>query len=250
MEKKINKILVMGNMSSGKSTFINTILKNEILPTSNLACTSKEFKLIIDNSRKTYSYYIDGKRKSLKFNGLEKIKFLNQDKDINEIIIKGPSILPNLNMCEIYDSPGPNNSVDITHKNITFNMLKNKKFNKIIFLLNAGNLFTVDDKTSLEELVKLGYGVESEITIVVNKIDKIHISDEADDIEIINKTNDFLTSLGIKKNKIYLYSSLYFILKNKKEKNRSEKRILLLLEEIYNSKKVREFKNFRREIFS
>ena len=248
-EKKIKKILVIGNMSSGKSTFINSILKENILPTSNQACTAKEIKLVISNKKKFFSYYMDGKRKSLKKNGRLKISSLNGSSEISKIGIKGPSILNKLEGYEIYDSPGPNNSIDTEHKDTTLNLLKIGEFEKVIFVFNAGNLFTTDDRILLESLLKENYGTKKEIIVVVNKMDKIHISEESTDIEILNRVKEFLNKMEIKKIKIFLYSSIYFYLKKEKEKTKSEKRLLTLLEDIYDKKKIKEFKEIRKQIF-
>ena len=46
---KFRRIFVIGNMSSGKSTFLNSLLKENILPSSNLACNSKKIILNINN---------------------------------------------------------------------------------------------------------------------------------------------------------------------------------------------------------
>lgn len=248
MEKN-RKVLVLGNMSSGKSTFINSILKENILPTSNQACTSKEIKIIVDNSRKTFSYYVNNRRKSLKNDGLNKMNILNKDKEVLDITLKGPSVIGELNKFEIYDSPGPNNSIDLLHKNITLKMLEKKDFYKVIFLLNAGNLFTLDDKLTLEEIQKQGYGVSEELIIVINKIDKIHFSEENTDEEIIEKTAEFLENIGIKKYKIFLYSSLYFVLFKEMNKTKSQKRELEVLKDLYGTRKIREFKKVRKKIF-
>lgn len=249
MQKKSKKILMIGNMSSGKSTLINSILKENILPTSNQACTAKEIKIIISNRRKYFSYYINEKRKSLKEDGEKKVNFLNSSSEVSKIEIKGPSFFEKLEGYEIYDSPGPNNSIDMGHQNTTLDMLKNGEFEKVIFVFNAGNLFITDDKILLENLLREKYGIEKEITVVVNKIDKIHISGESTDEEIINKVKDFLKKIGMKKYKIFLYSSIYFCLRKKVEKTKSEKRLLSLLEEIYGGRKIKKLREIRKQIF-
>lgn len=248
-EKKSKKILVIGNMSSGKSTFINSILNENILPTSNQACTAKEIQITISNKRKFFSYYIDERRKSLKKDGKLKVSSINNSSEVSNIKIKGPSIFNKLEDYEIYDSPGPNNSINTEHKNTTLNMLRRGEFEKVIFVFNAGNLFTTDDKVLLENLLKEGYGTAKEVTIVVNKMDKIHISEESTDSEVLSKVKEFLDKMEMKKYKIFLYSSIYFCLKKEKEKTKSEKRLLTLLEEIYDKKKIKELKRIRKEIF-
>lgn len=247
--KKTKKILIIGNMSSGKSTLINSILKENILPTSNQACTAKEIKITVSNKRRFFSYYIGEKRRSLKKEGSLKVSTLNNSSEISKIEIIGPSYFRELEGYEIYDSPGPNNSIDIKHKDTTLNILKNGEFERVIFVFNAGNLFTIDDKILLETLLKEKYGIRKEIVVVVNKMDKIHISEESTDEEVTTKVKDFLKKIGIKKYKVFLYSSVYFFLKKNVEKNKSEKRFLNLLEEIYDKNKIKELKQIRKKIF-
>lgn len=251
IENKENskKILIIGTMSSGKSTFINSILKENILPTSNLACTSKEIKITISNKKKNFSYYLGNRMRSLKNDGFSKINFLNTSSNILNIEIKGPSLIEKMDGYEIYDSPGPNNSINIEHKEISIGIFKNKKFEKVIYVFNAGNLFTTDDKILLEEIMKKGYGTIKPLIVVVNKIDKIHISEESTDDEIKSSVDKFLKMLGITNYKTFLYSSIYFSLGKQKNKTKSEKRLFLLLKEIYGSKKIRELKKIRKEIF-
>lgn len=248
-EKKSKKILIVGNMSSGKSTFINSILRENILPTSNQACTAKEIKIKISNKKKYFSYCLDQRSRSLKKDGREKVSFLNNSSKISKIEIKGPSVFPKLEGYEIYDSPGPNNSIDVEHKNTTLNMLNNDEFEKVIFIFNAGNLFTTDDKTLLESLLKENYGIEKKLTVVVNKIDKIYITEENTDDEIIKKVEEFLEKFGMKKYNIFLYSSIYFYLKKESEKTKSEERLLKLLEEIYEKNGIKKLKEIRKKIF-
>ncbi len=236
-------------MSSGKSTFINSILKENILPTSNLACTAKEMKIIIVNNNKNFYYYTeDERKKSLRKDGLEKMNFLNKNERFENIIIKGPSIIEKLDGCEIYDSPGINNSMDLEHRNVTVEMLKRNEFDRVIFLMNAGNLFTTDDQSFMETLKKEEYGKNRELYVVINKIDKIHLTEESTDEELIKKATEFFYNNDMPLCKVYLYSSLYFVLRKTKEKTRSQKRAFNLLNEIYGSRQINEFKKIRKKI--
>ena len=49
-EKILNEVIVLATMSSGKSTIINTLLGEDILPNENQACTAKIFK-VLDNDK-------------------------------------------------------------------------------------------------------------------------------------------------------------------------------------------------------
>ena len=250
MQNVKRKILVVGNISSGKSTFLNSILHTDILPTSNLACTAKEIKIIVKNKNKTYISYLNQKRKYLKDDGNCIMKDLNENGEKNQITIIGPSVFKHLDGCEIYDSPGINNSMDTNHKAITLKSLKKKKIDRVIFLMNAENLFTTDDKETLESIIAINPKLKDKIYIVINKMDKIKLTGESTNKEIKEKCVKFLKNLEIEKkpSEIYLFSALYFTLERKEQKSRSETRLLSLLEDIYSKREIKEMHKIRKKI--
>ena len=48
--KKIFPMLVIATMSSGKSTLINALLGQQILPSKNEACTAKTYSILDDDT--------------------------------------------------------------------------------------------------------------------------------------------------------------------------------------------------------
>ena len=51
-------VVVMANMSSGKSTLINALLEKDILPSKNQACTAKIYSILDDDSADGYKIYV------------------------------------------------------------------------------------------------------------------------------------------------------------------------------------------------
>ena len=49
------EIIIASTMSSGKSTFINALIGMDLLPTSNLACTHKIYRIIDIDEQKHFS---------------------------------------------------------------------------------------------------------------------------------------------------------------------------------------------------
>ena len=53
---KLNKYLVIGTMSAGKSTFLNSLIGLEIFPSKNEACTSKVISYFANPTMKSFLY--------------------------------------------------------------------------------------------------------------------------------------------------------------------------------------------------
>lgn len=205
-----HNIGVIATMSSGKSTLINALLGEEVLPNENQACTAKIFK-IIDNDTLDYL-----RIKAVDKNGennivtKEELKSLNSSKEITEILIEGNFkgiknriVDKNLHQLCLIDTPGPNNSLDINHKEIAFKLIENSNLDKFLYVLNATQLGVNDDKKLLLDLFELkkSSNKDFEIIFILNKMDEIDFERENPD-SIIDNVKKYLNSLGIKDPKV------------------------------------------------
>ena len=225
---KFRRIFVIGNMSSGKSTFLNSLLKENILPSSNLACTSKKIILNINNKLRDSYVFLKEEKINLNLNK-ELVKILNSNDEKEDIILKAPSNYSKLQNTIFYDTPGINNSMDIGHSIITKENLENlKKEDKVILIMNAENLFSTDDQRLVSYLLSKGIGKNKKLIVVINKIDAILLSEENTISEILKNTKKFLELNEIDNYDVYVYSAIYYKLKrdeknlDKKEKRRLE----------------------------
>lgn len=215
MVKKSNKIKisVIATMSSGKSTLINSLLGEELMPSKSEACTAKIIR--IDNNSNSDTF------KLIKVNGSEKIKEvnveeinkLNIDESIEEITIEGKiDAFSRFNNIQLIDTPGPNNSLDSKHKKTTMEFIKNELTDIMIFILDGSKLLTDDESYLVQKIIEETEGKidESNILFVVNKAD-----DFKSDDDIGNIKNDILTKLKsfkIKNPKIHFVSAYYYLL--------------------------------------
>lgn len=193
-EKQPFGIMVTATMSAGKSTFINSLTGKYMCLSQNMACTSKIHSIINKPFEDGFSYEYDhdlvmtaGKEELLNDNELntsDKI-YVSTHYDgrlENERII-------------INDSPGVNFSGDSDHKLIADRLIKRRRYNLLIYVMNSTQLATNDEDEHLE-FVKYTIG-HSPIIFVMNKIDSYHVEDE-DVMETINRQTEYLKKKGFK----------------------------------------------------
>lgn len=219
--KKTFDIAVCATVSSGKSTFINALLGNELLPEANEATTA-----LITTICNSYEKYRTVGYSTLKESVYDVINsdFFNEDKMIKDKIdywntnlsndgrifvqYKFDGISCKNKTCVIHDTPGTNSSRYPKHHDITMNFLKNNRLDAIIFLLDVSqSLTTTDVEFLLTELYnKVIVETKIPILFVFNKCDKI--DKEKEDLENnSNKYKNDLEKIGYKNPKIFYLSS-------------------------------------------
>ena len=214
-------VVIMAPMSAGKSTLINAILGQELLPSENQACTAticrikdiddKEgFDAIVKDEKGKVIY----KKNNIDLSYLEEINKKGNNEQIEITLegdIKGVSS-DSMNLLLI-DTPGPNNSQNDKHKEVTYSYLKdNTKNALIIYVLNATQLSTNDDKSILQEIsqvVKNNKSIDDRILFVLNRVDDLKIKKEPLDV-IVDKCRSYLEEdFGIVNPKIFPMSAEY-----------------------------------------
>ena len=176
------RVLVMGQFSSGKSTFLNALMGNLLLPTKAIPTTATIGEITYAETPSA-TLYPKNKRQSpfpIKLEDMAKyivIDHSESDRDevktenpYEKILIKYP--LPICKMgIDLIDSPGTNDPT--CHDRVTQDYLPNA--DAIIYIMNSAQAFDSGDKAEIERLVALGY---KSIIFVLNYFDVIEANDD------------------------------------------------------------------------
>lgn len=187
-------VMVTATMSAGKSTFINALIGKYVCLSQNMACTSKIHRII---NKPFEDGFIDKYDHDLALAAGKEELLHNNESNRSDRIIVGTRFIGELcnDRIIVNDSPGVNFSRNYEHKSITEKIIKSRKFNLLIYIMNATQLGTNDESSHLE-YVKKTIG-RTPVLFLINKIDTFNIEEE--DIEAtIKRQIDFLKKKGFK----------------------------------------------------
>ncbi|MGL5126564.1 MAG: dynamin family protein [Fusobacteriaceae bacterium] len=253
------KIAVMAPMSSGKSTFINALLGNDILPAENIACTSKIFEIVNNKHLSKGEYKARLVLNSQPISEWKKVeretldnlqKTMDDGENINtKIELTGNfSFLSNENYnIKLIDTPGPNNDNNSDHRQESFNFIKNEKDCIILYVLDSTSLTTKDSGEYISEIARFLNENENEkelsdkIIFILNKFDCASVS-RGEDKRIYEDALMFLKNKGIKNPNIFPISSFFIKSLRKGLKNIDEETMTEEEEEEYD-----EFKKIQKK---
>lgn len=185
-------INVVATMSSGKSTLINSLLGRRLMPMGQMATTATIVRIFTTPDQDFYSGI-----------AYDKVgKEVCKEKDLNIKIMRGWNNNPDISQIDIYgpvpcagtagmrlvliDTPGPNNSRDEHHRELTYNMLSNSDKSMVLFVLNAEQLNINDEKYFMDYVCNCmkegGKQSRDRYIFAVNKINSFKPED-GDDVE-------------------------------------------------------------------
>lgn len=188
------KIMISATMSAGKSTLMNALTGKNISLTQSMACTSKIHTIVSKpfedgiSSEFDYKLSVDASKEELLTD--------NTDNKSTQIVVStffngslgGRRLI-------VYDSPGVNSYENAAHTEIAEKMLKSKKYNLLLYVINATQLGTTDEEQHLR-FVSQTLG-RRKILFVLNKVDHL-FSEENPLSDIIARQRDFLRYYGFK----------------------------------------------------
>ncbi|MBU2737688.1 dynamin family protein [Acidithiobacillus concretivorus] len=213
-------VYVVATMSAGKSTLINAMLGNDLLPAANEATTATITRIIDDEQ-------VKGKFKAKRFDemgnileseeniGLEKLKIWNQQEGTFRIDIEGDIVAiekrDNVRLV-LTDTPGPNNSQNDEHRRKTMEFIQDSRRNPLIlYILNGTQLSTHDDKILLNLVAKQmsegGKQSKDRFIFVVNKMDAFDPEKGEDPSKTLDNVRNYLKSNGILNPLVYPVSA-------------------------------------------
>ena len=205
------EINVVATMSSGKSTLINALLGQQLMPAANEATTANIVK-IVDTNQDNFSATAYDKSgqivKELNNVTLEDMQNLNDNIKVSTIEIKGkiPFVSSVGMKLVLVDTPGTNNSRDKSHGEITYKMIANSDKSLVLYVMNGRQLGINDEKILLDYVCQSmkdgGKKARERFIFTVNQMDAFVPIKENDGPDCITKTLDKVKS-GLEDREIY-----------------------------------------------
>ena len=210
------EVNVVATMSAGKSTLINALLRQKLMPAKQEACTATITEIKDNDADRFMAKVYDTSGNLIQTYpelSFEIMDSLNSNPEVSKIHVEGniPFVTSEDVSLVLVDTPGPNNSRDPEHKAATYRMLSESSKTVVLYILNATQLAVNDDYNLLSHVadsMKVG-GKQSRdrFIFVVNKLDDFKKGE--DSIEAaITKVRDYLRDNGIENANIYPTSAL------------------------------------------
>lgn len=202
------KMAVMAPMSCGKSTLINALLGQPLLPAGNDGTTAKIARIHDCDDQAAFTVQAsdeyDEALGPVQPAEKELLKELNNDKNVHYLDLYGdiPGVSgQNFHLC-IEDTPGPDNSATTVHSAITESVIKDRKNRPlIIYVLDATKPEIKSDCALLDsiaaEIKAQGKEAQDRFIIVMNKADALDESDDGNIKDVVQRRQAYLAERGI-----------------------------------------------------
>ena len=210
------EVNVVATMSAGKSTLINALLRQKLMPAKQEACTATITEIKDNDADHFMAKVYDSSGNLIQTHPeltFEIMDSLNSNPEVSKIHVEGniPFVTAEDVSLVLVDTPGPNNSRDPEHKAATYRMLSESSKTVVLYILNATQLAVNDDYNLLSHVadsMKVG-GKQSRdrFIFVVNKLDEFKKGEDSIDAAI-TKVRDYLRDNGIENANIYPASAL------------------------------------------
>lgn len=223
LEEAFNRdfdVYVVATMSSGKSTLINAMLGQDLLPAANEATTATIARITDSDSmsgrfsakRYNHDHSFVGEEHDI---SQEVMKEWNKLSDTKAIHIEGDILAikerPEVRLV-LTDTPGPNNSQNEDHQRTTMSFIQDSRRNPLIlYVLNAQQLGINDDSVLLdlvaEEMNKGGKQSKDRFIFVVNKMDVFDPENGESIPPVLKRVEKYLIGKGIQNPAVYPVSA-------------------------------------------
>jgi small GTP-binding protein len=208
---QIKRVLVVANVSAGKSTLINALVGHKLNKTATNACT-KELCYIYGKPQK------DGLTIKTRKEGLylydNSIDRYSSDNASQIGVFFSSGLLQGKKICFI-DTPGYNDARNPERKNITEKAIRSNDYDTIIYVANAAYMGRDDEHQLLETIIQ---NTKKPIIFVMNRVDKYKPSEDSIE-ESVKKYHNDIEMLGVKNPKIVPISARAALLMRMSEKN-------------------------------
>ena len=188
-------VVVCGEVKKGKSSFINALMGDEVLPTNTQVATSQVFRIINSDTEEYSLVFIDGQRQRISRKDLSRYgsqvdadlygEPIFRGRQLDYIEVKHP--IPSLpKSVALIDTPGIG-ALYAAHEQITRNYLS--KAAAVIFIIDPKNPIVVKEREFIESALK----VTKQIMFVMTKMDNY---DEHVIATMISRDEEILAPYG------------------------------------------------------
>lgn len=216
-KKKIFPVVVIGTMSSGKSSLINALLRKDMLPNSNFPCTAWNYSILDDDQKsKEIICVVDttGKTKVIEENLTEELARINERDSVTHVFIRShvKGVLNTDRALLMIDTPGPNDARNALREDILVNTIKKINNGLFLYILNASQKGIKDDEELLRTVKSItvkNSGIR--MLFVLNKMDVLDQERESVE-EFVTDAGEYLKECGFEQANIIPVSAKAAIL--------------------------------------
>lgn len=198
------EVCVVATMSAGKSTLINSMIGDKLMPSKQEACTAIITR-IKDNDNKSWEAEVYSKENQLiethKELSYETMERLNSDNNVSLIKANGdiPFVTSEDISLVLVDTPGPNNSRDPEHKKVQSEFLSKSSKSLVLYIMEG--TFGSDDDNSLlkrvaDSMIVGGKQSKDRFIFVINKMDD-RKKEDGDTEQTLKRVRAYLENHGI-----------------------------------------------------
>lgn len=188
-------VVVCGEVKKGKSSFINALMGDEVLPTNTQVATSQVFRIINSDTEEYSLVFTDGQRQRISRKDLSRYgsqvdadlygEPIFRGRQLDYIEVKHP--IPSLpKSVALIDTPGIG-ALYAAHEQITRNYLS--KAAAVIFVIDPKNPIVVKEREFIESALK----VTKQLMVVMTKMDNY---DEHVIATMISRNEEILAPYG------------------------------------------------------
>jgi len=214
-------VCVVATMSAGKSTFINALLGEKLMPSKQEACTAIITTIqdkqdarpgrwrarALDSAGKVIETQND-----LTYENMQRFNDDRDGKGVAKVEVTGkiPFVQSDDVSLVLVDTPGPNNARCESHEKVQREYLKNNANSVVLFILDPAYGKT-DEKKLLEEIAESmktgGKQSRDRYIFVLNKLDE-RTTDDGSLEPTLKKVREWLGKFGIKNPNVYPAAAL------------------------------------------
>jgi len=190
-------ILLMGNMSAGKSTLVNALLGRGLLPSANAATTAKIFRLVSRGDIPAGKLYAAADGREVSKEDIRKYNGDGRDQSVELVGCFSSMAHFGRDIC-LYDTPGPNTALHKGHGAILREFIAGQSFSHILCVLDATVHQTDDEKSLLADYIAAAQSKNrgAKVVFLMNKVDALDEEREDPLPEVMASAGEWLKKHG------------------------------------------------------